>query len=370
MLRKLLIIRIIILSVFMQSCGSWFVPAVRAIHAKIHGPPVEPLEPDDPGAAEESAAPEEGSLQDGAATMVAAKPGSGIAPSRGKGETAATQPEAKQAVSGKQEAPGPMLATNAWAGMEKHDDPQGTVIEVEEDGVMISLSEAGVAEEGEHEDMIIVSSAIEMKSEILGQEPGDIEETSIKGDSFEMQAARKLLSKAGISKPKKVIIVKPYDNLEELVLLWNPNTREALVMDAVDKSKKANVPAVAAMKHFLRFKKNNKEYDIDPELVRLLYEMAETFDSILYVTSGYRTPGGSTKPTSFHACGKAADIRHPWISGRDLRDFAVAWGAGGVGYYPKTNSVHVDVRKKPYYWIHLPKKGDITDMSGYWAKEY
>lgn len=371
MLRKLLIIRFIVLCVFMQSCGSWFVPAVRAIHAKIHGLPVEPVEPDDAEAAEESVAPEDGPVQGGSSTMVAVKPGGAAEPDRGKADVGTSQPEAKPVVPPKPQAPGPGLATYAAAGGEKHDDSEGTVIEqVEEDDVIISFSDAGVAEEGDHEEMIVVSSAIETKSEILLQEPGDIEETAIKGDSFEMQAAGKLLSRAGISKPKKMTIVHPYDNLDELVLLWNPNTREALVVDAVDENKQTPGPALTALKHFLRFKKNGKEYDVDPKLARLLYEMAETFESVLFVTSGYRTAGGSTNPTSYHTCGKAADIRHPLVSGQDLRDFAVAWGAGGVGYYPKTDSVHVDVREKPYYWLHHPKKGDITDMDGYWAKEY
>ncbi|MFH1436168.1 MAG: DUF882 domain-containing protein [Pseudomonadota bacterium] len=363
MLRKLLVVRIIVLSVFMQSCGSWLVPAVRAVHAKIHGLPLETLEPEDPGQAEETSAPTEGSVRDPAPAVAAAKPG-------GKGQTAAERPDIEPAAVTKHQAAGIGLEARAGAGNEKHDGPQGTVIEVDEDGVMLSLSEAGVAEEGELEEMILVSSAIETKSEILMQEPGGVEETAVKGDSLETQAANKLLARAGISKPKHVTIVRPYDSLDELVLLWNPNTREALFVDAVDGNRKTPGPVLTAMKHFLRFKKDNVEHDVDPKLARLLYEMAETFESILFVTSGYRAAGGSTKETSFHTCGKAADIRHPRVSGRDLRDFAVAWGAGGVGYYPKTNSVHVDVREKPYYWVHLPKKGDIADMEGYWAKEY
>ena len=41
--------------------------------------------------------------------------------------------------------------------------------------------------------------------------------------------------------------------------------------------------------------------------------------------------------------GKAIDIRAPGIELSDLRDAAKGLGRGGVGYYPGSDFVHVDI---------------------------
>ena len=42
------------------------------------------------------------------------------------------------------------------------------------------------------------------------------------------------------------------------------------------------------------------------------------------------------------AVGKAIDVRVPGVDLSNLRNAALALGAGGVGYYPVSNFVHVD----------------------------
>ena len=46
---------------------------------------------------------------------------------------------------------------------------------------------------------------------------------------------------------------------------------------------------------------------------------------------------------SYHIKGQAVDIYVPGVSLRKLKDVAVGLGQGGVGYYPKSNFIHVDV---------------------------
>jgi len=46
---------------------------------------------------------------------------------------------------------------------------------------------------------------------------------------------------------------------------------------------------------------------------------------------------------SLHLCGKAVDIRLPGYELSSLRRVAVNLRAGGVGYYPRSDFVHVDV---------------------------
>ena len=46
---------------------------------------------------------------------------------------------------------------------------------------------------------------------------------------------------------------------------------------------------------------------------------------------------------SQHILSKAIDIQIPGVSTRAIRDAALSLGMGGVGYYPISHFVHVDV---------------------------
>ena len=68
--------------------------------------------------------------------------------------------------------------------------------------------------------------------------------------------------------------------------------------------------------------------------------------------SGYRSPAtnamlaarsGGVGKRSFHMRGMAIDVSLPGHSVADLRRAALALRAGGVGYYPRSGFVHVDV---------------------------
>jgi len=72
------------------------------------------------------------------------------------------------------------------------------------------------------------------------------------------------------------------------------------------------------------------------------------------VVCGYRTPwsneflrtrGANTgvAKNSQHTQAKAIDIRVPGVTTARLRDAALSLAAGGVGYYPISQFVHVDV---------------------------
>ena len=69
------------------------------------------------------------------------------------------------------------------------------------------------------------------------------------------------------------------------------------------------------------------------------------------VLSGYRSPrtnamlqrtSAGVARNSLHLTGQAIDLRLPGYSTRKLRDNAKALRAGGVGYYPRSDFVHVD----------------------------
>jgi uncharacterized protein YcbK (DUF882 family) len=111
--------------------------------------------------------------------------------------------------------------------------------------------------------------------------------------------------------------------------------------------------SLADINRVLRDHRTGERHDIDPGLLDLLCDLRlrlETQES-LQIISGYRSAstnemlhaksdGVATR--SLHLDGKAVDIR---IRGRALsvlRKTALTMKAGGVGYYPSSNFVHVD----------------------------
>jgi uncharacterized protein YcbK (DUF882 family) len=118
-----------------------------------------------------------------------------------------------------------------------------------------------------------------------------------------------------------------------------------------------------ALKEISRLLRDHRTGDIkriDPRLVDLLYAMrrqlgtSKAFD----VVSGYRSPTTNAMlrrqskrvaKSSFHMEGKAIDIRVPGIEPRKLALLARDIGGGGVGYYPRTNFIHLDVGPVRYW---------------------
>ena len=104
----------------------------------------------------------------------------------------------------------------------------------------------------------------------------------------------------------------------------------------------------------LRDHRTNAVHPIDRRLLGVLGELRDQLETRepFEVISGYRSPAtnaalvsttGGVSPTSLHVVGMAIDIRVPGRALRAVRDTATALRAGGVGYYPDSDFVHVDV---------------------------
>lgn len=112
--------------------------------------------------------------------------------------------------------------------------------------------------------------------------------------------------------------------------------------------------ALSEVNHVLRDHRANEVHPIDPDLLDTLDALQQRLDTqaTFEVISGYRSPetnrrlraqGRNVAVYSLHMEGEAIDIRVP---GRDLsqvRDAALSLQKGGVGYYPRSQFVHVDV---------------------------
>lgn len=111
--------------------------------------------------------------------------------------------------------------------------------------------------------------------------------------------------------------------------------------------------ALEKINSFLRDFRSGEVHPIDTKLLDILYSLQcntgskGTFD----VISGYRSQTTNTMlrgrsngvaKRSLHTEGKAIDIRLLDVNCKTIRDSAKALKAGGVGYYGKSNFVHLD----------------------------
>jgi uncharacterized protein YcbK (DUF882 family) len=112
--------------------------------------------------------------------------------------------------------------------------------------------------------------------------------------------------------------------------------------------------ALAKIDHILRDHRTGETKSIDVRMLDLLYTLARTLctEKPYHVISGYRSPktndylrahGEGVAGGSLHLVGKAVDVRVPGIALRDLYRAAVKLAWGGVGIYPRSNFVHLDV---------------------------
>ncbi len=106
--------------------------------------------------------------------------------------------------------------------------------------------------------------------------------------------------------------------------------------------------------HFLRDFRTGEVKAMDPHLFDILWEIQQEaghHDGRFEVISGYRSPktnaalrrrSKGVARHSQHLLGKAVDVRLRGTTTRHLRDCALKLAEGGVGYYPRSDFVHLD----------------------------
>jgi uncharacterized protein YcbK (DUF882 family) len=99
---------------------------------------------------------------------------------------------------------------------------------------------------------------------------------------------------------------------------------------------------------------------IDPKLLDLLYRLQAKVDrqDKFHVISGYRCPAtnamlhkksSGVAKRSYHMLGQAIDVRLPGFDTAKLRKAAKSLKGGGVGYYAKSDFIHLDVGPVRYW---------------------
>ena len=126
--------------------------------------------------------------------------------------------------------------------------------------------------------------------------------------------------------------------------------------------------ALGKLSQFLRDSHNDEVKSYDPRTFDVLHTMLAKLNrssSVIQVLCGYRTKetndalreSGTSNAAehSQHIEASALDLRVPGIPAVELRNAALSLGAGGVGYYPKGQFIHVDtgpVRE----WTFAPRR--------------
>ena len=111
--------------------------------------------------------------------------------------------------------------------------------------------------------------------------------------------------------------------------------------------------SLAKINKFLRDYKTGQAHAIDPKLLDILWGIQQEMGckGVYEVISGFRSPatnggmrrqGSGVAKNSLHMQGKAIDIRFPGVDTNQIQQCALGMKCGGVGYYAKSDFVHLD----------------------------
>ncbi|MBK1649749.1 YcbK family protein [Rhabdochromatium marinum] len=113
--------------------------------------------------------------------------------------------------------------------------------------------------------------------------------------------------------------------------------------------------ALAQLNEFLKDFRTGEKTPIDPRLFDTLYDLQQRLegdqDALFEIISGYRSPhtnamlrrtSNGVAKRSLHMSGRALDIRLSDIPTSEVCQTALRLARGGVGYYPKSDFLHLD----------------------------
>jgi uncharacterized protein YcbK (DUF882 family) len=140
---------------------------------------------------------------------------------------------------------------------------------------------------------------------------------------------------------------------EREIELFNTHTNETARV-IFRRGDEYQVDALESLRKVLRDHRNGESHAMDAGLFDQLHDLASAAgcEPSFEIISGYRSPESndkmSSKPgsgvakKSLHMQGRAIDVRLRHCSCEMLRDLAIAARRGGVGYYQRSNFVHID----------------------------
>ena len=176
---------------------------------------------------------------------------------------------------------------------------------------------------------------------------------NLKAWFFSMQRRTFLLGGlAALAAGPRILQAKIHDDPTHIAL-FHTHTEESLEL-VYPGERRLTQDFQSQLNHFLRDFRTEQSAAIDPKLVDTLCQIkrrAGNPDGVFEIISAYRSPQTNAKlrkksrgvaRKSFHMLGKAVDVRLRGTSTSELRDIAVALKRGGVGYYRRSDFIHLD----------------------------
>ena len=171
-------------------------------------------------------------------------------------------------------------------------------------------------------------------------------------------------------KAKTKVASKPGKKLSRYapVEFYQINTKETLHLRFQDDRGRPIKGWQKRFERFMRCHQTGAMHKMDPRLAHLLYQTARHYEGHRFeVVSGYRHPKVARNPRSPHKQGLACDFRLAGVPNAALRDYLrKAYDHVGVGYYPNSVFVHLDVRKNggpSAFWIDYSGPGQAASYS-------
>jgi uncharacterized protein YcbK (DUF882 family) len=156
----------------------------------------------------------------------------------------------------------------------------------------------------------------------------------------------------GHAPPQATLRHEPLSRPSGKLHLYSVNYRDEVKVEFLRKDGSYDEGAVAKLNHFVRSRGAGTERAIEPRLYEVLSHVYDHYgERVVELVSGYRD---QSSVTSYHYLGSAIDFRVRGVSTRELRNFVETLDSGGmgIGLYPKTGFIHVDIRPEPSYrWI-------------------
>jgi uncharacterized protein YcbK (DUF882 family) len=150
------------------------------------------------------------------------------------------------------------------------------------------------------------------------------------------------------------------------LLLYNTHTAERI--DIVYRRGEQYIPgALAQLDYFLRDHRTGDVRHFDPRLYDILDDLISSIGHSgveIDIVCGYRTSSTNESlrahttgvaKNSLHIQGEAIDLRMPGIDTLKLRKAALSLRRGGVGYYPHSDFIHVDVGRVRQWCFDCPR---------------
>lgn len=168
--------------------------------------------------------------------------------------------------------------------------------------------------------------------------------------SFCSVAAALLLARRSWGKPGEPA---PLLQAAPLLSLFNTHTSERLTVAYRTPSGAYDSTALSELNRLLRCHYSNEIHPIDPLALDYLSLLDQKLGGghDIHVISAYRSPvynellqreGRGVASHSLHLQGRALDIRIPGVQLDRLKETALLLARGGVGYYPRSDFVHID----------------------------